>query len=269
MSENLTYTVYSVQNNINGKLYIGMTSDFKRRKREHFNLGYKKSELYVKHLYKSMKYYGANNFTFNVIEEFNSLKESLDSEIFWISYFKSNNNEFGYNKTPGGQAGINFKMLKITDERRAQLKEKMMGENSIFTNFKNQDILSIRKEYNLSLNPDFVKLTAEKFSVSMATIYNIISGKTWSHLPVDGRTKKIKRSKACGEKISIKAKGNKRSVGSKNPQSKLTENNISYIRREWNKNPTMITRKKLSTKFKTSKENIYQITSGRRWKHVT
>lgn len=261
------YTVYSIQNNINGKLYIGESSNFTRRKREHVNFGYKNVP---KHLYSSMRIYGLENFTFCIIQEFETKKEALDSEVYWIAYFKANDNEFGYNKTKGGEAGFNVKNYEMTQERKLQLIDRVRGENSGCTDFKNEDILYIREEYNLSCDPNFVKLIAEKYSVTPSTIYHIIKGNTWKHLPIQGRTKKINKSEDCKSKISIKAKGNKRSIGSKNSMATLTEKDVIYIKKVWNKNPILATRKKLARKFKTktSEHNIYQITSGRRWKHI-
>ena len=50
--------------------------------------------------------YGIDNFTFDVIDEANSLKELNEKEIFYISKYDSFNNEKGYNLCEGGNGPV-------------------------------------------------------------------------------------------------------------------------------------------------------------------
>jgi hypothetical protein len=51
---------------------------------------------------RAIRKYGKEHFKIEIIED-NILKKNLDErEIYWIAYYKSNNSEFGYNLTKGG-----------------------------------------------------------------------------------------------------------------------------------------------------------------------
>jgi predicted GIY-YIG superfamily endonuclease len=54
------YTVYAIVNIYNKRVYIGMTSDFERRKSEHFSPEYRAKEKKI--LYKYMQEMGAEAF---------------------------------------------------------------------------------------------------------------------------------------------------------------------------------------------------------------
>lgn len=96
--------IYCITNIINGKRYVGQTSNtFKRRWAQH------KSELNKNkhnnpHLQNSWNKYGEDNFIFEVLEECEG--ETIDNaEIFWIYTFRTLNREYGYNLDLGGGRG--------------------------------------------------------------------------------------------------------------------------------------------------------------------
>ena len=69
-----------------GKTYIGQSVDIERRFKHYANLNNIKGQIKV---YHSMKKYGYENHTFEMIEE--CTLDELDSrEIYWISYYQSN-----------------------------------------------------------------------------------------------------------------------------------------------------------------------------------
>ena len=95
--------IYKITNQINGKVYIGQTNLSSVQDR--FNAHVKKANRHVnRYLYDAMNHYGVDNFSVEEIEHCD--KEKLDDrEIFWISHYKSNNKDFGYNMTAGGGGG--------------------------------------------------------------------------------------------------------------------------------------------------------------------
>lgn len=93
--------IYKITNQINGKVYIGLSVNCIRRWWDHCNKSYnsnKKDDI-DKPLYKAMRKYGRENFSFEIVEECEEEKLS-EREIYWISYY--NSYEKGYNATRGG-----------------------------------------------------------------------------------------------------------------------------------------------------------------------
>lgn len=91
--------IYKITNLINGKIYIGKTTSFlKRRWYEHISSSKKESDK-NRPLYRAMNKYGLENFKIEQIEEvqINFLSER---EVYWINYYNSYRE--GYNATIGG-----------------------------------------------------------------------------------------------------------------------------------------------------------------------
>ena len=89
--------IYKITNNINGKIYIGKTSNtIEQRFKRHCldSLKYKERPLY-----RAFNKYGISNFSIEQIEEC-SPEQASDREIYWIEYFGSF--KYGYNATKGG-----------------------------------------------------------------------------------------------------------------------------------------------------------------------
>ncbi|CAK0764711.1 putative GIY-YIG domain-containing protein [Gammaproteobacteria bacterium] len=103
--------IYRIKNTINNKVYIGKTiQKFQCRKSSHvcsLNNGKHKNL----HLLKSWNKYGEKSFIFDIID--NCSKENINErEVYWISFYNSFNENFGYNKTKGGDGGLGVKMSK-------------------------------------------------------------------------------------------------------------------------------------------------------------
>jgi group I intron endonuclease len=116
--------IYKYQNKINGKIYIGMSSNIEKRYKQHLydakNLNKRKGTG----IDFAINKYGIENFTFEIVEQCS--EEELDKkEENWIQYYNSYNN--GYNRTLGG------KSLRGENHPRAILTE--------------QDVWNIREEY--------------------------------------------------------------------------------------------------------------------------
>ena len=93
--------IYKITNKINGKAYIGKSSDIEKRWQYHLN-NYTSNREYNKTLYRAFRKYGINNFSFEVLEELSDKydEQSNEREQYWIKYY--NTFDFGYNMTEGG-----------------------------------------------------------------------------------------------------------------------------------------------------------------------
>lgn len=88
--------IYVIENNINGKLYIGQTVNPMKRWSKHCS---EKSHCHA--IYSAIQKYGKENFDFVLLQNCSSLQELNDREKFWIPYLNSLSPN-GYNLIEGG-----------------------------------------------------------------------------------------------------------------------------------------------------------------------
>ncbi len=98
--------IYKITNNINGKSYIGLSTNIKKRWKKH------KQKNYIEYfkdkpLYRAFNKYGIDNFTFEVLEEC-SIEELSKKEIYYIDKYDSFGKN-GYNATLGGDGAHGYK----------------------------------------------------------------------------------------------------------------------------------------------------------------
>ena len=113
--------VYKIENLLNGKVYIGQSKDISRRYIEHFQLQHMKKGREV-FLYNAMNYHGIENFSFQILK----ITYDLDYwERFFIYWYKSNNCDYGYNLTSGGQKGTRrFDDFIYTNEIKKKMSDR-------------------------------------------------------------------------------------------------------------------------------------------------
>ena len=88
MKENKISGVYKITNKITGDFYIGSSKDIKQRWYQHKNPAFWKQHPNIK-LYQIMTQYGRDNFTIEVIEETDNLRER---EQYWVDQLKPSYN---------------------------------------------------------------------------------------------------------------------------------------------------------------------------------
>lgn len=99
---NVICGIYKFTNKVNGKIYIGQSVDVVHRKYSHFHEAFKKERLsYNSYFHKAIRKYGKENFTFEIIERCDRSELNV-KEIYWIDYYKSFKEEYGYNISLGG-----------------------------------------------------------------------------------------------------------------------------------------------------------------------
>ncbi|GJQ43785.1 MAG: hypothetical protein JETCAE03_32830 [Ignavibacteriaceae bacterium] len=100
--------IYKITNKINNKIYIGQTNiSLKKRL-----IGHIKDNRKNNYFHNAIKKYGQNNFIIEHIEYCQNQQELNEREKYWIKHYKSNNKNFGYNSTDGGQWGaVNGKII--------------------------------------------------------------------------------------------------------------------------------------------------------------
>jgi group I intron endonuclease len=209
----MTFYIYQVINQTNGKIYVGKTNDVHKRWTRHRNYPFckqKDKQNECPKLYGAIRKYGISNFKFEVIGEYNSEEECCQAEVEFIEKFGSIKN--GYNISAGGDgvssgvhhpfygkkhtiesrrkisiSKIGKKMGPASEERKAKISAALIGKAKLHTKgqnnpaskLKEDDVRSIR---TLISKGETISDVAKLFQVSFTAIKLIITGKTWKHV---------------------------------------------------------------------------------------
>lgn len=217
------------ENKLNGKKYIGQSTNIERRKSEHLKYPSKFSRFDME-----LQAIGEDGFNFIVLEECTS--DELDErEKYWIKYYDTINN--GYNLTPGGQTyrGEENPLAKLTDN---QVKE----------------IIKLLEQHTLTN-----KEIAELYHVHLNTIDGINRCKNWTHL--HNYKKNIRQ-----ENLDKLERPHNSFAGVNNPRAKINEDTALKII-DLIKN-TDIPLAQIARIVDVKDSLVYDINRCKRWKYL-
>jgi len=165
--------VYKITNNVNKKIYIGISKHPEQRWKEHC---YRK-EKYASLINKAINKYGKDNFSFEIIGWFNNAEEK---EIELINQYRSLV-PYGYNIHKGG----NVPPL-------------LQGENNPHTNLSEETITNIQKDMlNYSISRQQI---IKKYHITQDIFRHINEGSSWRKdnltYPLRPTEKELKERKA-------------------------------------------------------------------------
>jgi len=106
--------IYKITNKINNKIYIGKDTTN--------NSNYYGSGSLIT---KSIKKYGIENFTKEILENCNSNEILCEREKYWISFFNSCDLQIGYNITKGGDGGNTLSNHPEIEDIKEKIKNSM------------------------------------------------------------------------------------------------------------------------------------------------
>lgn len=116
--------IYRITNIVNGKVYIGRTSNFQRRYGQYlYDFEHQRSRTINSHLLNSIRKYGCDVFEFEEIYYCFTEDESLILEIEFMNMYNSTNSKFGYNKRQDSEGGMivsNETSLKISNRLKKE-----------------------------------------------------------------------------------------------------------------------------------------------------
>ena len=115
------YYVYIHTCKANGKRYVGCTTQAKPEYRWQKGKGYQNND----HFYRAILKHGWNNFQHEVFEV-DSAEEMYRKEVELISFYHSNDPNFGYNHSAGGEHG--FLGCRHSEEYRKKQSEARKGK---------------------------------------------------------------------------------------------------------------------------------------------
>ena len=121
--KDITYTLY-YHTFPNGKMYFGQTCQDVEKRWGKNGCKYKTQEL----LYKAIQKYGWENIEHRIISTGLDKDEVDFQEMFYISSYRTNERDFGYNISSGGEgtAGIKY---NLSEETKSKMKKAAKGRN--------------------------------------------------------------------------------------------------------------------------------------------
>lgn len=124
-NEERKYIVY-MHTSPSGKRYIGITCQNPPEKRWRNGHGYSGNEYFSRAILK----YGWQNFIHEILFEGITQNEAEQKEVELIAYYKSNNKDFGYNQTNGGEATFGYKFSDEQKEKLSKAQKKRLKDKT-------------------------------------------------------------------------------------------------------------------------------------------
>jgi len=109
------FYIYKLRNRENNKIYIGKTNNVERRQIEHLSRSKTSNNG---HFYNAIRKYGFDSFEIEIIFQCENEDEIYTKETEYIKLYLSNNKQFGYNATLGGEG-----LKGISEETRKKMSE--------------------------------------------------------------------------------------------------------------------------------------------------
>lgn len=199
------YNIYGIYNSINGKIYIGITNNSKRRWYEHK----KNSKKITKNsytLHRAMLKYGIDNFIFKIIENVDDVYAANLRESAWIKLLKNSGYQL-YNCTSGGYSPNKYSH-NWTEHQKQEASKRLSGSNNPMFGIHlfgcqngnygkpmkqhvKDKLISYRRKLNDNQIIEIIKLfntgnytqtqLSKNFDVSLTQIHRIVHGKSWGN----------------------------------------------------------------------------------------
>lgn len=248
--ESAVYKIINLQNN---KIYIGSSLNVNQRLNAH-----KRNLRDNKHINKILQEeynsFGVQNFVYGIIEYVEYDKELLlDREQYWLDYYKSYDNNYGYNIFSDSR---NANGYKHTDESKKKMSEFQKGK-VLSDEHKNKISETLLKN-----PPTKGKIMSDETKQKLSISH---TGKKLSEVTKQriSKTLKSKERKLTEDELKMRSENNK---GAKNPQAKLNEDQVRDIRHMAKEGYSY---KEIHNKYSFLHEGyIALVVLYKRWKHV-
>ena len=230
--KNTQYFLYHIQNKINNKLYVGITTNCAKRWRRHIL----QSQHKIKHaIHWAILKYGTDNFEFKEVEQCNSWEHACERERFWIKNLKNLGYQL-YNETDGGEGSFGVRRYGADNpnfgkEMKPHVKEELLKRRRKLSDDKIKEIHILFDTNNYTQTE-----LSKKFNISLTQIHRIVTGKSWGDKKHDEIITK--------KNMTIEDARNIRTM---------------YSSGEY-------TQKELAKKFNCSITHICKIINGKKWK---
>lgn len=228
--------IYGIYNKLNGKLYIGITTNCEKRWKRHQKMV--NPNVKIKHaIHWALNKYGIDNFIFKQIEELNDWKFALQQERAWIKALKELGHQL-YNETDGGEGSFGVRRYGKDNPNFGKPMKPHVKKELLKHRRKLSDE-QIKEIQILFANNNYTQTKLSKqFNVSLTQIHRIVKGKSWGDKDHDAIL--TKKNMTADDARMIK---------------------IMYATDNY-------TQKELAKRFNCSANHIYRIISGKKWKNI-
>lgn len=198
-SYNSRMKIYLIRNRLNGKCYVGQTSQkLERRLSNHRSVSKRGAR---QPLPAAIRKYGWDGFTVEVLEEAVDSPDLDMAERFWIRCYDSLAPN-GYNLETGGhklktlsvehraRIADSHRGRKLSDEHKAAISKPRSEETKVSVRLQRShitklDMTAAREIRRLRAEGEKIISLAALFDVSEGTICRVLSGECWAEPPTD------------------------------------------------------------------------------------
>lgn len=128
----ITACIYKITNKLDGKIYIGSTYSFRKRRREHLST-LKANTHSNRHLQNAFNKYGRENFSISIVEHVKKEEELIPAEQRYLDEIKPYIDAIGYNISRSahtnrifGEDNHHYGVPK-TEEHKEKISQSLMG----------------------------------------------------------------------------------------------------------------------------------------------
>lgn len=177
------YVVYKHTNKLNGKVYIGITSQNPENRWKNGN-GYSNQ-----HFSRAIKKYGWDNFDHDIVAKELSKEDACEMERILIKSYRSTDPEYGYNETLGGDGGGMYrknhsqdakdkiskarKRMGFSETHRKNISKSKSGVNHHLA----KKVYQYSKQGEYITEWDYMSLASKELNICKSSIAQVCSGK--------------------------------------------------------------------------------------------
>lgn len=263
----MKFCVYLIHNIKNNKVYVGKTKNPQKRWAKHIRIANGTRTIEKFYLHRAINKYEENSFIFSIIQYFNNEKDMDEAEKYWIKYFDSKNQKYGYNLTDGGE-GVSGRIVseatrqkmrnkaigrKHTEETKELLREINLGK--IPTNLEQLRVINIGKELS----------SEHKQKISEARKGIIFTEEHCKNISKSHKGLLVgDKNPFYGETHTEEVKAMSR--GENNKHAKLTSEQVIEIRAKYNNGN--YTHQQLADDYEVFRRTITHVINRTTWSHI-
>jgi group I intron endonuclease len=176
--------IYQIKNIINGKIYIGSSTDLNKRWKEHqSSLNNNKYHFGKRKFQDDWMKYGKNNFKFEILENVKKREYLIYMEQKYLDWLFSFSSDLRYNRNPSAHLPPSRRGKNLSQEVKNKIKNSMLvldrrGNKNPAALLNDEIIKKIRDEYKNDKKSTF-SILRKKYNVSNSCIQAIIENRSW------------------------------------------------------------------------------------------